>query len=116
MGLYRCMWPNGEVSFVMAGDKDDAVILLDEFGEAGREMLSKIENGDFMVTFAPTHDEETEGVSAPSSRREYDWVLSETGDRTTGEDGPLDWNLAEECWAARSALDEDEDEEEESKS
>jgi hypothetical protein len=114
MGLYRCLWPNGEVSFVVAKDESDAILHLDEFGEADEEMLSEVEDGDFMVTFAASRDE----VDEKTGEREYDWVLSETGERTTDEDGPLDWDLAKECWAAKeswaaSADDDDDDDDEE---
>ena len=39
MPLYRCNWPNGETSFVLAGDEQDAIAKLDEFDAATPEML-----------------------------------------------------------------------------
>lgn len=110
MGLYRCLWPDGDVSFVMAKDKDDALFLLDEFGGAGEEMLTEVGCGDFMVTFTPTCEEEEDGEEG-----EYGWALSESGERTIGEDGPLDWELAKKCWAASNAPSDDDDDDDDEK-
>jgi hypothetical protein len=50
MPLYRCDWPNGEVSIVLARSRRDAVDTLDELGGASLDMLDEID--DFMVTIA----------------------------------------------------------------
>ena len=47
MPAYLCRWMNGDVSLVMADDRDDAVIRLDEFGNAEEAELYEIE--DLMV-------------------------------------------------------------------
>ena len=45
MKLYVCSWPNGDVSFVYAGNKGDAVFELDEVGGAAPAMLRQAAPG-----------------------------------------------------------------------
>lgn len=52
--LYRCAWPNGSVSVVLARDKDEAVFLLDEWGSAEPEWLTVLDT--FMVDFEPDRE------------------------------------------------------------
>lgn len=40
--LFRCDWPNGDVSFVLANDEDDAICELDEVAAAERSMLTEV--------------------------------------------------------------------------
>lgn len=59
MKLYRCAWPNGDVSFVRALDKADAVRILDEIASADDDMLTVVtEPSDFFVSFTPCDDPE----------------------------------------------------------
>ena len=58
MSMFMCRWPNGDVSFVSARNKEDAVILLDEWDNADVAELRQIQN--FMVDFRLTDDGELE--------------------------------------------------------
>jgi hypothetical protein len=51
-----CRWPNGDLSFVSARSKEDAIIMLDEWGNAELAELKQIQ--DFMVDFRLTDDGE----------------------------------------------------------
>jgi hypothetical protein len=42
MAMYLCRWPNGEFSIVSAATKDDAIVLLDEWGNAEQALLTRI--------------------------------------------------------------------------
>jgi hypothetical protein len=53
---FMCRWPNGDVSFVSARNKEDAVIMLDEWDNAELAELRQIR--DFMVDFRLTDDGE----------------------------------------------------------
>jgi len=44
-----CRWPNGDVSFVFARNKEEATIALDEFDNAELATLSKLDS--FMLDF-----------------------------------------------------------------
>src|SRR5271170_5913577 len=41
MAMYLYRWPNGEFSIVNAATKDDAIILLDEWGNAEQALLKR---------------------------------------------------------------------------
>jgi hypothetical protein len=49
MAIYLCRWPNGEFSIVNAPTKNDAIILLDEWGNAEQASLTRIR--DCMLDF-----------------------------------------------------------------
>lgn len=49
MPVFMCRWPNGDVSFVSARNKEDATIALDEFDNAELATLSKLDS--FMLDF-----------------------------------------------------------------
>ncbi len=49
MPLYLCRWPNGDVSVVMARNKTDAIIQLDEFDNADYAEISRL--SEFLVDF-----------------------------------------------------------------
>jgi hypothetical protein len=51
-----CRWPNGDVSFVLARNKEDATIALDEFDNAELATISKLDN--FMLDFRLADDGE----------------------------------------------------------
>jgi hypothetical protein len=42
MAIYLCRWPNGEFSIVNARTKDDAIVLLDEWGNAELATLTRL--------------------------------------------------------------------------
>jgi hypothetical protein len=53
-----CRWPNADVSFVSARNKEDAIIMLDEWGNAEQAELRRVRN--FMVDFGLNSDGELE--------------------------------------------------------
>jgi len=53
-----CRWPNGDLSFVSARNKEDAIIMLDEWDDADLAELMQIRN--FMVDFRLTDRGELE--------------------------------------------------------
>ena len=54
MPVYFCRWPNGDLSILSAPNKEEAVIRLDEFGNADGADLVQI--GEFLVDFKLTDD------------------------------------------------------------
>jgi hypothetical protein len=56
--MFMCRWPNGDLSFVSAPTKEDAIIMLDEWDNAELAELSCIR--DFMVDFKLNDDGELE--------------------------------------------------------
>ena len=53
--LFLCRWPNGDFSVVKASNKDEAIELLDEIGNAEGSPVTPI-NDNFMVHFVLTDD------------------------------------------------------------
>jgi hypothetical protein len=53
-----CRWPNADLSFVSARSREDAIIMLDEWGNAELAELRQVQ--DFMVDFGLTGDGELE--------------------------------------------------------
>ncbi len=53
-----CRWPNGDLSFVSARNKEDAIVMLDEWDNADLAELKAIRN--FMVDFRLTDRGELE--------------------------------------------------------
>jgi hypothetical protein len=55
MKLYKCAWPNGDVSVVLARDKLDALVRLDEWGDAAMNMVTEIRvfMADFVLANGP---------------------------------------------------------------
>jgi len=47
MAMYLCRWPNGEFSIVNAPTKDDAILLLDEWGNAEQATLKRMPHSMF---------------------------------------------------------------------
>ena len=47
MPIYMCRWENGDISFVSATSKDDAIWALDEVGAATAGMLNEVNH--FMI-------------------------------------------------------------------
>jgi len=56
--MYLCRWPNGEFSIVNATTKDDAIVLLDEWGNAEQASLKRMP--DCMFDFRLRDDGEIE--------------------------------------------------------
>ncbi len=56
--MFMCRWPNGDVSFLSARNKEDAIIMLDEWDNAELAELRLIR--DFMVDFRLTDKGELE--------------------------------------------------------
>jgi hypothetical protein len=46
--MFTCHWPNGDVSFVSARTREDAIVLLDEFDNADLAELRHIRDICFM--------------------------------------------------------------------
>jgi hypothetical protein len=49
MSIFMCRWPNGDLSFVHAATKEDAIIALDEWDNAEMAQITRV--SDFMVDF-----------------------------------------------------------------
>jgi hypothetical protein len=76
-----CRWPNGDLSFVSATNKEDAIVMLDEWDNAELAELGQIQN--FMVDFGLTDDGELELQAFGERALEDIWeraypVLSQT--------------------------------------
>ncbi len=56
--MYMCRWPNGDCSFVSAPNQEDAIVMLDEWGDAELADLTSID--DFMVSFCLKDDGDLE--------------------------------------------------------
>lgn len=56
--MYLCRWPNGEFSIVNAATKDDAIVFLDEWGNAEQASLQRMP--DCMFDFRLRDDGEIE--------------------------------------------------------
>jgi hypothetical protein len=54
MAIYLCRWPNGEFSIVNAKTKDEAIELLDEWGNAEQAFLTRM--NDCMIDFRLTDE------------------------------------------------------------
>ena len=69
--MYLCRWPNGEFSIVNAATKDDAIVLLDEWGNAEQAALKRIP--ECMFDFRLRDDGEIE--LADIGEATYDFIL-----------------------------------------
>ena len=58
MPMFMCRWPNGDLSFVSARNREDAIIKLDEWDNAEVAELRQIHT--FMVDFKLTDDGDLE--------------------------------------------------------
>ena len=58
MPMFMCRWPNGDLSFVSARTKQDAIVMLDEWDNAELAELRRVP--DFMVDFRLNDDGELE--------------------------------------------------------
>lgn len=59
MNLYRCRWPNGDVSFVLAPNKKEACYYLDQFADPDPRWLQRIPEHKaegFIVGFRPVEE------------------------------------------------------------
>jgi hypothetical protein len=69
MAVYLCRWPNGEFSIVSARTKEDAIELLDEWGNAEQASLTRMT--DCMFDFRLTDDGQIELSGIGESTEEY---------------------------------------------
>ena len=92
MKLYRCLWPNGDVSIVWANNKLHAIDLLDEVGGACNNDLEVLTDYPMAIHLCPKIDTFNEGDGDETSG---DWALEGFDERTCDEGGPLDYALAE---------------------
>lgn len=78
MPLFKCEWPNGDVSFVLARDVADAMLRLDEFGDAEPAMLTKL--SEFLIDLSPNRKVLEENDRARKEGRDeegFPWQLGE---------------------------------------
>ena len=54
MPVFLCRWPNGDVSIVAARNKDDAIVILDEFANADEADIYQLK--EFLVDFRLAND------------------------------------------------------------
>jgi hypothetical protein len=71
MAMYLCRWPNGEFSIVSAATKSDAIVLLDEWGNAEQASLKRMPG--CMFDFRLRDDGEIE--LADIGEATYDFIL-----------------------------------------
>ena len=69
MAIYLCRWPNGEFSIVNAKTKDDAIELLDEWGNAEQASLTRMT--DCMFDFRLNDDGKIELSNIAESTEDY---------------------------------------------
>jgi hypothetical protein len=67
--MYLCRWPNGDFSIVSARTKDDAIELLDEWGNAEQASLTRMT--DCMFDFRLTDDGQIELAGIGDATEEY---------------------------------------------
>jgi hypothetical protein len=68
MAIFLCRWPNGDFSIVNARTKDDAIELLDEWGNAEQATLTRM--ADCMFDFRLHDDGEIELANVGESTQE----------------------------------------------
>jgi hypothetical protein len=71
MPVFMCRWPNGDVSFVSARNREDAIIALDELDNAELAELKQVR--DFMVDFRLAENGELELQGFGESCQEQIW-------------------------------------------
>ena len=69
MAVYLCRWPNGEFSIVSARTKDDAIELLDEWGNAEQASLTRM--SECMFDFRLSDDGQIELAGIGEATEEY---------------------------------------------
>src|SRR5215469_5727303 len=69
MAVYLCRWPNGEFSVVSARTKDDAIELLDEWGNAEQASLTRM--SECMFDFRLRDDGQIELAGIGEATEEY---------------------------------------------
>ncbi len=79
MPLYLCRWPNGDVSVLMARNKTDAIIQLDEFDNADYAEISRLKpehpqyrkKGELFSTWSSSGSRRQVGVSLSFGAKAY---------------------------------------------
>ena len=74
MPIFMCRWPNGDLSFVASRSREDAIVLLDEWGNAEEAELRRVQ--DFMVDFRLTDDGELELQAFGENSEDDIWNLA----------------------------------------
>jgi hypothetical protein len=69
MSIFMCRWPNGDLPFVHAPSKEDAIIALDEWDNAELAEITRV--SDFMVYFRLNADGELELQDFGEALREH---------------------------------------------
>lgn len=94
--LYRCAWPNGDVSLVYAGNIEDAIWLLDEVAEALPEMITEVREALILNLAAAEWVGPTEELDDDADAGDFHcpWVLESTNELALAHDGPLAMELA----------------------
>ena len=69
MAIYLCRWPNGEFSIVNAKTKNDAIELLDEWGNAEQASLTRMT--DCMLDFRLSDDGKIELANIAESTEDH---------------------------------------------
>lgn len=73
MRLYKCQWPDGDVTVVLARSVEEALDELEEVGTATADMISLMK--EFMVTFTPTEIEDP-----AVEETDFKWGVLEMGE------------------------------------
>ena len=88
MAMYLCRWPNGEFSIVNAATKEDAIILLDEWGNAEQASLKRMP--DCMFDFRLTDDGQIE--LADIGEATYEFIMETCYPELTKATSAAEWN------------------------
>ena len=88
MAIYLCRWPNGEFSIVNAATKEDAIILLDEWGNAEPASLKRMP--DCMFDFRLTDDGQIELADIGGAT--HDFIMETCYPELWKASGAAEWN------------------------
>ena len=85
VAMFMCRWPNGDLSFVSSRNKEEAIVMLDEWGDAELAELRQVQ--DLMLDFSLTDEGELafqefgEGCLEDIWDRAYPILLEPSGTR-----------------------------------
>jgi hypothetical protein len=71
MSMFMCRWPNGDLSFVHAPSKEEAIIALDEWDNAELAEITRV--SDFMVDFRLNAEGDLELQAIGEALQDYIW-------------------------------------------
>jgi hypothetical protein len=69
--MFMCRWPNGDLSFVHAPSKEEAIIALDEWDNAELAEITRV--SDFMVDFRLNAEGDLELQAIGEALQDYIW-------------------------------------------